>query len=566
MKKSLWTVIMGIMLLLVACQNDDDYQTLTTAQPEKTGSSHFYGVKSVTGQTELRGVAQRDKLWNPGTVITVKLLNDPYDMADKIKTYAAEWEKYANIKFDFVTSGNANVRIGFDWNDSRWVTWSYTGTDCKFIRNQNEATVNFALWDAANEATKRADVLRAFGQVLGLDLEHRHLSFDAGWTSRIADYWESEIEDIPWDELKEYVFDPIEERNLVQTNEYDENSIMIWPFSRKYANNTARECNYELSAMDIAFIGQLYPREQEQGQLALTLRYHADPGWGQSVNLELYQWGSYRIEYADGTSVTCEGDSISIFESNDMENPYAPIKIYGDPENIKKIIEPWGFYFEILDMSACKNLTEFKGELGTFETYDFSIHPKLEYLYVKAPLKNVAVEGLANLKSLKCYISGSADRFTISNPNLENLVFEKDGLVSLDVSNLPNLKNLDVSGSIWANYNSKMEDIDLSANELLESFTISCYGSPENINLMNNSNLKKLILDISTLKNLDLSNCIQLNYISLGNLYQIFDDITKATAFANSLPTVTNGTISLPRGKGENIRSISESKGWTVNN
>lgn len=566
MKRSLWTVIMGVLLLLASCQNDDDYQMATTAQPESAGTSHFYGVKSVEGQVELRGVAQRDKLWNPGTVITVKLLSDPYGMADKIKTYAAEWEQYADIKFEFVTSGNANVRIGFDWNDNRWVTWSYTGTDCKFIRNQNEATVNFALWDAANEATKRADVLRAFGQVLGLELEHRHLSFDAGWTSRIAEYWENEIEDIPWDELKEYVFDPIETRNLVQTNEYDENSIMIWPFSRKYANNTARECNYELSAMDIAFIGQLYPREQEQDQLALTLRYNADPGWSKFVILKFYQWGSYRIEYPDGTSVACEGDSLCIYEGNDTENIYAPIKVYGDPENIKKIIEPseWSFYFEILDMSACTNLIEFRGALGIAETYDFSIHPKLEYLYVKTPLKNINVERLANLKSLACYIFGSSeDSFTISNPVLENLVFRQEGLAGLDISNLPNLKNLDVTGSIW-NYNNKMEELDVSANELLESLSFTCYGYDHPLNLTNNCNLKKIVLDELIISSLNLSHCINLRTISFRNLYFI-NDIEKAATFANLLPTVTNGTIMLyGASKGDYIKSISESKGWTV--
>jgi len=566
MKKSLWTVMMGIVLLLASCQNDDDYQTLSKAQPERDGTSHFYGVKSVAGEVELRGVAQRDKLWNPGTVITVKLLSDPYGMADKIKTYAAEWEQYADIKFDFVTSGNANVRIGFDWNDNRWVTWSYTGTDCKFIRNQNEATVNFAFWDTASEVEKRADVLRAFGQVLGLELEHRHLSFDPGWTSRIPEYWQSEIEDIPWDELKEYVFDPVAERNLVQTNEYDENSIMIWPFSRKYANNTARECNYELSEMDKQFINQLYPKErEEEEQLALTLKLRGAHGKNPGLHLELYREGSYRIEYADGTNMICEGDSISIFErSRDMEGLYESVKVYGDPENIKKIRQLYNgyFYWEIVDISLCKNLIELHGDLGKVEAYDFSIYPKLESLVISGySLENLDVERLENLKSFECY--SSVQEIKVSNPGIEKLVLDITKLASLDISNLRNLKSLYLTGSRLFNGN-KLGEIDVSANEMLESLTITCTYSGD-LNLMNNRNLKNLSFAYVSLSSLDLSNCTHLNYIYFND-FALLSNEAKAIAFANSLPTVINGTIKLFATKSDYIQSISESKGWTVTN
>lgn len=75
------TTLLGLLLVLCACSQQEEADSSLLSKTES--ADHFYGVKSTEGQVELRGVAQRDKLWNPGTVITVKLLSDPYGMADK---------------------------------------------------------------------------------------------------------------------------------------------------------------------------------------------------------------------------------------------------------------------------------------------------------------------------------------------------------------------------------------------------------------------------------------------------------------------------------------------------
>lgn len=156
-------------------------------------------------------------------------------------TYAAEWEKETDIHLQVVTEGKADVRIGFNWNDNRWITWSYTGTDCKIVTNQSDATLSFAVWESKTESKNRGMLCV---------LSDRHLNFDPGWTSRIAEYWDMEIEDVPWDDLKEYVFDPLSVSDVVMTQEYDEQSIMIWPFHRRYADNTARYANSLLTPLN----------------------------------------------------------------------------------------------------------------------------------------------------------------------------------------------------------------------------------------------------------------------------------------------------------------------------
>jgi hypothetical protein len=449
MTKSLWTILMGMLLIFASCQSDDDFSSSDLSQTNQSRDFHFYGVKSVDNESQTRGVAQLDKLWHNGTTITVKLLNDPYNMADKIKAWAAEWEQYANITFEFVTSGNANVRIGFDWNESKWVTWSYTGTDCKYIKDQNEATVNFAFWDSANEQDKKADVLRAFGQVLGLEMEHRHLSFDAGWTSRIQQYWTGEIEDIPWAELKEYVFDPINERNLVQTEEYDENSIMIWPFDRKYATNTARDYNYELSGQDKEFIKQLYPGKED---FAYTFRVSAKTSG--YLNHEFYpifsiyslEPGIFTAYYNNGEQETSQDNTTNIgFGAHLNFGQQYDIKVDGDT----KLIESLDFgtlAIEYLDASACTELQRvFISRIGTYDeklvSLDFSQNTKLEII-------TIGTSGANDLVELNLSKNTSLNDLTLKNcKNLRHL----------DLSACKNL------GGIWLHgyYNNSSLDYEV---------------------------------------------------------------------------------------------------------
>ena len=129
-----------------ACTKDDT----AVAEPETAAAEgmRFWGVKYPEA---VRGAAQHDRLWHNGTTIKVKFLNGDPALQAKVEKYAKEWETYANITFKFVESGDAHVRVGFDWNDNRFVTWSYTGTDCKYVLDQNEATLSFAYLDYLTE-------------------------------------------------------------------------------------------------------------------------------------------------------------------------------------------------------------------------------------------------------------------------------------------------------------------------------------------------------------------------------------------------------------------------------
>lgn len=77
--------------------------------PAKNSKSYSKVIINEDGTISEIGVSQQglagitDKMWSPGDVINVGFYRQGVSnyVIDKIKKYAGEWEKYANIKFNF---------------------------------------------------------------------------------------------------------------------------------------------------------------------------------------------------------------------------------------------------------------------------------------------------------------------------------------------------------------------------------------------------------------------------------------------------------------------------------
>ena len=264
----------AIILLLSSCSTDNDLASDSGSNVSKTQKVRWYGAKLPNSSTETRGVADGSKRWNQDNGIYVKFLNAPSDptILSRVRTIAKEWEVYAGIQFNFVELDKpADVRIAFDWNGNDWLTWSYTGNDAKYERDQAKPTAVIGGIGTLDEETLRGDVLRLFGQILGLEYEQRHQNWakEGYWKSEAAmqRYWENQFDglDLNWSEIKEYVFTPLLEQNavaLIQTEEIDEASIMAWPYYN--AQQTTKPiANYELSDSDKKFIAKLYPKDKQ---------------------------------------------------------------------------------------------------------------------------------------------------------------------------------------------------------------------------------------------------------------------------------------------------------------
>src|SRR5262245_20312766 len=67
-----------------------------------------------------RAIAPRGKSWMNGSKLRVRFLGGTAAEQAAARTQAAWWSDVANIKFDFGTAPDAEIRITFDPNDGAW--------------------------------------------------------------------------------------------------------------------------------------------------------------------------------------------------------------------------------------------------------------------------------------------------------------------------------------------------------------------------------------------------------------------------------------------------------------
>lgn len=302
MKKAL-LFLSCLLILFTSCSKDDpDLGTSPNGNNLKSTKIRWYGTKLPEKNLTLRGVADGSKRWNADNGIYVKFLNNPKDptILDEVKTIAKEWEEYAGIKFHFVEpSQKADIRIAFNWNDNDFLTWSYTGTDAKYERNTTKPTAVFGGIEDIDAESRRGDVLRVFGQILGLEYEQRHQDWakNGYWKSesQLQKYWEDLFDgiDMDWDEIREYVFTPLTEENatvLMKTRAIDVASIMVWPYYNSRQTSKPLS-NLELSEGDKAFIAKLYPKTKDETIADPTLIL--DCGYDLPSSFNLTGWNDY---------------------------------------------------------------------------------------------------------------------------------------------------------------------------------------------------------------------------------------------------------------------------------
>lgn len=102
-----------VILSLIINDNYAQQKDKATNKKDFSGCSTLDPVGSFSFDTTAptRGMADNNFLWDNGKTINVKLLSGSYTLKEKVKRYASEWMKYANIKFKFVDQGDAQIRV-----------------------------------------------------------------------------------------------------------------------------------------------------------------------------------------------------------------------------------------------------------------------------------------------------------------------------------------------------------------------------------------------------------------------------------------------------------------------
>ena len=539
-----------VLFLLCSCSNDDG---LKPGQPDGENTAvipHFYGMARLENPApETRGVANVLKTWNRPIAeesLTVKFLNGTEYYRELVKGTVKEWEKVAGVKFYFVQDNeDALIRIGFDCVSGMMSSWAITGTDhIQLYEQQQEPTVHFAQWHSVSDKIKRSDVLRAFGQVLGLELEFRHPNFTPGWITdengnvdetKIREYWKKELGDyITWEELKKMVLDPLLDHAFLisKTNSYDAESVMTWPFYEMIAQNIPlieykEDCKSELSVRDKEFIRNIY---------GPTLgKWDPDDKYLKLIEFD------YTGTTPEFTLTTTK--NIAVIWDQDAEeatNYYLPVNVssaykftathtFAESKKHRIIIaEILDWRQEIPTESTALTAFDLTHGVGA-ENFDIKLLNKaLESIRIIGGEGFISQEfnftGYNNLREL--YLVGTLDsRVTLENcENLEIFATSRSvykpqtlkGPSGLTVASTPEANGYyKVEGPVaeWANESISIPE---GIGKAEPTYSLSDLNGP-GITIRNCGNLKEIGLENTRVKNIDFSNLPHSEYIYLSS-------------------------------------------------
>jgi hypothetical protein len=176
-----------------------------------------------------------------------------------VRDHALEWTRHGNIRFEFVKSGDAEIRIAFQDDGS----WSAVGTDAlvqEFFKPA-EATMNYGwLTESSTDEEYSSVVLHEFGHALGCVHEHESPAAEIKWNKPVV-YRDLAGPPNFWD--KETVDSNVFHKYAVSQTKFttfDKDSIMLYSFPASWTlNGQSYEENETLSALDRKFIGECYP-------------------------------------------------------------------------------------------------------------------------------------------------------------------------------------------------------------------------------------------------------------------------------------------------------------------
>lgn len=516
----------AMLFLFAACSKDEP---TATEQPDRMAANapHFYGIAMLDNEgPATRGVANKLKVWSRPMAkeeLTVKFLNGDPAYQQFVKDVAKEWEEATtDVRFHYVAADQeAMIRIGFDYVRGMRSSWSYTGTDLvTLIDDQTEPTMHFAEWRRASDAQKRSDVLRAFGQTLGLELEYRHPDFNPGWKVdengqidelSIRDYWEYELaEFISWEELKKMVLDPINvsARYVAKTDKYDPESVMNWPFYEEIASaldpiRFDSDYKTELSKLDKEFIQSLYGQPDHKPIVELPFNLIEFDYTGSSPKFNLTTTKKLKIEWNAGGP-----EDVTYIEVPSGETSFTTTvsHVYLVSKKYRIVVSEMVEGDKLPETSSA--LTEFNfNEAARFR--NIQLHPN------NSALKKVTVQGGWS------FIWQLFD--FASQPYLKELYLVETQGSRVTVANSSNLEVLATSPSIWKPITIMGPQQTQATDKQVEEGVYETEGpsaiwpTPPRLEILPLKPMQYFSLSDSEGKGVDLTNCKKLTTISLEN-------------------------------------------------
>jgi len=215
----------------------------------------------------VRAIIPIGKLWMNGSTLRVRFIGGTAAQQAKAKLQAQWWTQFANLKFEFNSAPDAEIRVTFDSSDG---AWSYLGTDNQGIP-LNQPTMNLGFLDGGTAAHE-------FGHAIGLAHEHQNPAGGIEWNeakvlqdlSGPPNNWTPEM--IRHNVLNKYRVDQ------VKGTKFDPDSIMLYFFPGSWVKSgVGTHANEVLSNMDKAYIAsaEAYPKTAPTVNDATALKVNA---------------------------------------------------------------------------------------------------------------------------------------------------------------------------------------------------------------------------------------------------------------------------------------------------